>query len=101
MSMKCAFSALLSALLLLSGCVFPQKLSDRNRSALSAYAIYLESGEGGIWLRYEGEISGEALDGLWEIIETAETGEPISGGICGFFRCGYLTNKRCGCIIIV
>ena len=46
MSMKFTFSALLSALLLLSGCVFTQKLPDKNRSTLSAYAIALESGEG-------------------------------------------------------
>lgn len=95
MSMKYAFSALLSALLLLSGCVFPQKLSDRNRSALSAYAIALESGEGDTWLRYEGEISGEALDGLWEIIQTAENGEPISGGNwMTAFPCLVVTGKN-------
>ena len=46
MKMMFFISAMLAAVQLLSGCVFTQKLPDKNRSTLSAYAIALESGEG-------------------------------------------------------
>lgn len=95
MKMKLFISAMLAAVQLLSGCVFTQKLPDKNRSTLSAYAIALESGEGETWLRYESEISGETLDRLLDIIEAAEDGEATSGGNhISAFPCLVVTGKN-------
>ena len=95
MKMKLFISAMLAAVLLFTGCIPSRKLSDRNKNALSVYGIALESGEDDAWLRYEGEITGEALDGLWELIAAAEATESVSGGNWfGGFPCLVFTGKN-------
>lgn len=95
MKMKLFISAMLAAVLLFTGCIPSRKLSDRNKNALSVYGIALECGEDDAWLRYEGEITGETLDGLWELIAAAEATESVSGGNWfGGFPCLVITGKN-------